>query len=329
MKQTLQSGVFTIFRLSRDRRHSPDARKVGVTSHFRRPLNTVAFGIALLLSPRADGAELKSMSLYEQAKTLSADPKYKWTGAVGRTDSTGSYTASGVAIAPDVFINSGHYTPRDGSATARLTTFKFGANYNTSFVSYDVDHTQRFPSYVFGDTTTIDLGIGWTSTFFAGFSTTVTFGSIGLGSIGTMVDYGNIGDPTTGELPSLGDRMAGYTPRIIDSASSYPESRYDSFDFNGVDSLGIALNVFGKNYSSGAPFYNSNGDLTHIAIAGTLSTQQGASVGLELMNPEIQAVLQPIIQDSWNRYNASIPEPSSIGLFAAGSLLALQRRRRG
>ena len=140
-----------------------------------------------------------------------------------------------------------------------------------------------------------------------------------------MVDYGNIGDPTTGELPSLGDRMAGYTRRVTDPVSSYPESRYDFFDFNGGNSLDIALNVMGRNFTSGAPFYNSNGDLTHIAIAGTSSTQQGDTVGLELNTAQVRAELDPRIAASW----ASIPEPSALVLFGAGSLLALQRRRRG
>jgi len=59
------------------------------------------------------------------------------------------------------------------------------------------------------------------------------------------------------------------------------------------------------NYSSGAPWYNANGDIVGITTAGTIGTGQGFTTSVRLFTPEIQAYLQPIIQDSWARYEAS------------------------
>ena len=159
MNQTLQRIGFTIFRLSRYRRHSPDPRKVGMTSHFIRPLNTVAFGIALLLSTRADGAELKSMSLYEDAKTLSANPMFQWSATV-RITTAPTYsvlTSSCVAVAPTLVLGAGHFTPGPTSQSV-VNEVIFGPNYNSSSALHiEVDHWERFTGYVSGDPNTIWL----------------------------------------------------------------------------------------------------------------------------------------------------------------------------
>lgn len=257
----------------------------------------------------AEASALKSMSLYPQATALSADPMFQWSASVTRTDSTGTHHASAVAIAPDVFITAGHVTPRDDSTTAFLTELVFGDNYNTSTTRYAIDHTQRYPGFVFGDTSTIDLGVGWTTDFIDGFDTPVSFASASLGEVLTLCDYGNIGDPTTGEMPSLGDRMAGYAPKVDWSGIyPYPDNRFDFMAFNIGASSGITLNVQGLTGSSGSPWFNSGGSLTHLSIAATNGTLGGVTISLELNNPEVQAYLQPIIQDSWDRYYASLEQ---------------------
>ena len=331
MKQTLVSTISTVFRLFRDPGQQPGRRGTRMSSAIEWSPNAVGFAIALLLSATADGAALKSMSLYGASTALSANPMFKWAASVTRVDYFSDHTQisnfSSVLVAPDVFITAGHGTPRNGSTVAFLTNLTFGSNFTTSSNTYSISGTQRYPGFVFGDPTTIDLGIGRTSSFVSGF-TPITFASIPMGGIGTMVDYGNIGDPSTGEMPSLGDRMAGYAPRITDPTSSYPSSLYKFWDFNGVDSANIALNVQGLQGSSGSPIYDSIGNLDSLVTAGTNGIAIGDTVALDLNLPAVQSYLQPIIQDSWNRYNASIPEPTAIGLIATGSLLALQRRRR-
>ncbi|MBK8267841.1 MAG: hypothetical protein IPK83_05865 [Planctomycetes bacterium] len=107
-----------------------------------------------------------------------------------------------------------------------------------------------------------------------GFTEPVKFNSTSIGQILTMVDRGNFGDPSTGEQLSVGDAMAGYAPRIpaSDVISSYPDGLYDFMNFNGIQSVGIALNVQGLNFSSGAPWYNATGELTHLSVAATNGT---------------------------------------------------------
>jgi hypothetical protein len=294
-------------------------------------LATVAgLGALTMPSSRSDGAAVRDISQIQDNYNLSTDAKYKWAAAVQRTDPTNGTTyASAVAIAPDVFITAGHVTPRDDSTTASLNEIVFGSNYNTSTDRYTVSGTQRYPGYVFGDASTIDLGVGWTSNFIAGFDTPTTFTSIPMGGVGAMTDYGNIGDPNTGEMPSQGYRMTGFAPKVARDTSSYPEARYNFYEFAPFD--GIQHNVQGLNFSSGAEWTDLNGNLTDLLIAKTNGTLGGVSITLDLMNPEVQTYLQPIIQDSWDRYNASVPEPSSVALaaVAAGVGLLARRRNRG
>jgi hypothetical protein len=289
-------------------------------------LSLAAFGAASLPSAEADGAAIKNLTLYNDAKALSTDPMYQWSGAVNATTAPvySNLTASCVAVAPTLVIGAGHFTPGLASQSV-LNYVSFGANYNSpNALKLEIDHWEQFPGYSSSNLNSVDLGFYWLKHPIPGFTKHVTFGSISMGGTGTMVDYGNIGDPTTGERPSLGDRMAGYAPRITSNTSSYPASKYDFFDFNGGASLGIPLNVQGLNFSSGAPWYNANGDLTNLLIAKTNGIGIGESVSLKLYTSEVQAELVPRIDASW----ASVPEPSSFGLLAAASGAALLRRRR-
>ena len=282
------------------------------------------FGSLAMLSVKSEAGLVVSLANIENNRQLSNNPAYKWSAAVKREGSNGITFASGVAIAPDVYINAGHYTPINGSLVAFHREIVFGSNYNTSTSRYEVDRTQRYPGYVFGDTSTIDLGVGWTKNFIQGFDTPVTFGTVLVGQNGTMVDYGNIADPTTIEMPSQGDRLAGTTERVENLSSVYPESLYDFLRFDRSD----PLSTQGLNFSSGAGWYNAIFNLSHLTIAGTLGTNGGDTIALDLNIPEIQSYLQPIIQDSWNRYYASVPEPGSLALTGSVGLFALGFRRR-
>jgi len=253
---------------------------------------------------------------------------YKWAAAVQRTDSLGIRHCSGVLIAPDLFITAGHVTPRDGSLTARLDNIKFGGNFNTSSDIYDVRATQRFPGYVSGDTSTIDLGVGWTTQFVPNFTPTV-FASSAVGQTLTMAGFGNYGDATTGELPSLGDKLAG---RAVGRTftSNYNNPAYMSTLFPGPTSPD-PLSIRGMTGDSGSGWWNSTGNLAMLSIAAPANVEAGSTIGLNLSDATIQAYLQPLIQESWTRYNASVPEPGSFALIGAASLLAagyFARRKR-
>lgn len=279
--------------------------------------------------PKAEGAVLTSMSQYDNSKALSANPMYKWSAAVKRTDvELGSAYASAVMIAPDLFITAGHVTPRNGSLVASLTEIVLGANYNTSTDRYGVSHTERYPGYIFGNTTTIDLGVGWTTGFVNGFDLPTTFASFSNVNTLTVAEYGNYGDLTTGELSSIGDRLAG-NARISTASGSYPPGTYFTTRFDGPGSAD-PLNVGLTNFGSGSPWWTEDGYLSGMSIASSNGIFNGGyTVALNLTDPTVQAYLQPLIDDSWARYNASIPEPTTLALATLGvGAMALRRRRK-
>ena len=305
-----------------------------ILATFKRAKRTASLAwllLALSSFSVTQGSELANVSLYyEASKALSTNSMYRWAAAVQRTDSANGTTyASAVMIAPDVFITAGHVTPRDNSLTASLNEVVFGANYNTSTDRYAVDHTQRYPGYIFGNTSTIDLGVGWTTSFVSGFNTPTTFASASLGQSHTMVDYGNFGDPFIGEQLSIGDRMAGYATMENTPGSAYPASFYNSFGFSPNTAIYGPLNVKGLNFSSGSPWYSANGDLSGLAIAGTLSLNGAYTTVLDLTIPEVQNYLQPIIQDSWNRYYAGIAVPKILSLLREGADVRLVWQGKG
>lgn len=315
-----------------------DARARGVWDILMVNLkHAVGPAIALLayVVP-TNGAALRTLAQYPQSLAIAENPMYSNAAAVTRViqrpgQPAITETASAVAIAPDLFIHSGHFNPAPGSTIARLTHLTFGANYNTSTDRHTITEWQDFPGYIFGDTSTIDLAIGRTGSFISHITDRpgrVEFGSIPVGGVGTMVDYGNYGDGTTGELPSLGDKMGGYARRYVNNFNVYSESKYDFFDFNGIVSRDIEINVLGRNKSSGSPWYTSDGKLSGISVAATNSMVLGDTIVLELTLPEVQTWLQPQIDASWERYYASIPEPSSAALFGGTVVTLLGMRRR-
>lgn len=289
---------------------------------------TAALSGAALPAHHAEASELTNMSQYDNSLNLAKNPMYQWSAAVHRTGSTGTSYASGVLIAPDVYLNAGHFTPINGSLVARHTEIVFGANYITSTERYSVRHTERYPGYEFGNPNTIDLGIGYLNSFVDGFATLgnrVTFAAASPnGERLTLVDYGNYGDLNTGELPSLGDRMGGVARTASGGNGVYPQDRYLSNIFNYSE----PLNVSGMNFSSGAPWYNASGDIVGITTAGTIGTGPGFTTSVRLFTPEVQAYLQPIIEASWQRLETSIPSPSAAALLPVGLGMAASRRRR-
>jgi len=123
------------------------------------------FGSLAMPPAKAEAGLVVSLDNIEANRQLSNDPKFQWAAAISNLGSTGLRFASAIAIAPDVYINSGHFTPRNGSLVAAHKELVFDRNYNTSTSRYDVARTERYPGFVFGDTSTVDLGVGWTSTF--------------------------------------------------------------------------------------------------------------------------------------------------------------------
>jgi len=298
---------------------------------------------ATLPAADAQGGLMVNVANYDQHKLLSADPMYKNSVAVGRVGSIGLTYASGVLIAPDVYINSGHFTPINGSTVAFHTEIVFGENYNTSTERYSVKETQRFPGYVFGNKGTIDLGVGWTDQFVAGITSPGDLpyfappsSSVPEGTVLTLVDYGIYGDENTGQLPSLGDRLAGRAPKDNDSID-YSSTYYYATLFDGSTSLDI-LNYRGDDFASGAAWYTELGAVSGLHIASSNNVGIGVSIVLDLTHPDIQAYLQPIIQDSWARFYASqepvnpgnpaLPEPSTVALLATAGLLLGKRPKK-
>jgi hypothetical protein len=139
-------------------------------------------------------------------------------------------------IAPDLFITAGHVVPLSGS----LNEIVFGANYNTSIERYSILGNQKYPGYAFGNTATIDLGVGWTTNFVNGFDTETTFlnSKPYLQSI-TVAEYGDYGDITTGPLASLGDKLAGRAEAFTSGGTIYDNANYFTADFNGGQVRGI------------------------------------------------------------------------------------------
>ena len=260
---------------------------------------------ALLPTATATAGSMESVALYDQYKALSNDPRYKWAGAVTMNHWNGNtYTASCVAVAPTLVIGAGHFTPGPTS-TSVITTVIFGPNYKTGArLVMEVERWEQFPGYVFGDKTTADLGMYHLKQPIPGFAP-VAFvpDTPALGTVLTMVDYGNYGDTTTGELPSLGDRLAGRAqlnayPGGPDLAA-YPLTKYAPLYFHRKTGQSYLLPTQGLPYSSGSPWFDESGKLAFITIAGINGTIDHFTISLRLSLPEVQAWLQPKIAASW------------------------------
>ncbi len=79
--------------------------------------------------------------------------------------------------------------------------------------------------------------------------------------------------------------MAGTAIRVSDFPSNYSPEKYGFLNFAPSD----PLSTKGLNYSSGAPWFNTLGELSYLLIAKTNGTNGGYSIALDLNTPEIQA----------------------------------------
>lgn len=282
------------------------------------------FACLSLLSASATAGEMNSVANYSQYQALSNNPMYQWSGAYTfETIDNQIFHASCVAIAPTVVIGPGHFTPTP-TGTSKITAVTFGVNYNDpDALTIPVASYERYPGYVMGDTTTIDLAVYLLAKPIPGFTKPVTFASPAVGEMLTMVDYGDYGDPSVGELPSLGDRLAGNAVVITSQISPYPSSLYTTTIFNAAN--GPSDPTGGLQYTSGAPWYDAEGDLDMLQIAGTNGTSDGREdYGLTLDSQPVQDYLQPFIQASW----ASVPEPTGGAAVSMAAMLLSTRRRK-
>ena len=269
-------------------------------------LLAVVAAAAVLLAPAvAFAGSMESVSLYGQYKALSNNPHYRWAGAATmRRPDIGEVTASCVAVAPTMVIGAGHFTPGP-TAVSVMTAVTFGASYKTGErLVMEVARWEQFPGYIFGDKTTTDLGIYYLKQPIPGFTpVTLVPESPPLGTVLTMVDYGNYGDTTTGELPTLGDRLAGKAQLRAYSGGpdlgGYPLTEYAPLYFHPISGSNYRLRTQGLQYSSGSPWFDENGRLAFISIAIINGQMDRYTVSLRLSLPEIQAWLQPKIAASW------------------------------
>jgi len=250
--------------------------------------------------PRAVAGTMESIAMYAQYKALAQDPKYLWAGAVtGRRGTTGEIvTASCVAIAPTVVLGAGHVTPGPTSLSV-VQTVTFGPNYKSGDkLVMDVIGWEQFPGYSYTDKSTPDLGVYYLKKPIPNF-TPIQFGDSQIGDIHTQVDFGNYGDTTVGELPSLGDKLAGNAQHIYYSLPSivvYPVTKYSPLSFNGD---GVTQRTQGLEYSSGSPWFSADGKVTHLSVARINGMMDNFTICLKLNTEEVQNWLQPKIQASW------------------------------
>ncbi len=278
-------------------------------------------GFLLLSTLPAAAGSMESVSLYEQYKALSNDPKYKWAGAITVRSITGQEaTASCVAVAPTIAIGAGHFTPGVTSSTI-VKSITFGQNYKTGEgLVMEADRWERFQGYVVGDASTTDLGVYYLTQPIPGF-TPVTFvtETPPLGTILTMVDYGNYGDTTTGELPSLGDRLAGravVSDYGLAAIAGYPLSKYGIVNFQSNSGAPtFSLRTQGLQFSSGSPWFDANGRLAFLTIALINGQMTRYTICLRLNLPEVQAWLQPKIAASWEALSPELTPAITAGQF--------------
>lgn len=262
--------------------------------------------------PKADAGTMESVAMYEQYKALAAKPEYKWAGAVTAKRGTGEIvTASCVAIAPTVVLGAGHFTPGPTSLSV-VQTVTFGSNYKSGErLVMEVDRWEQFPGYSYTDKSTPDLGVYYLKKPIPNF-TPVQFGDSQIGKNHTLVDYGNYGDTTTGELLSLGDKLAGNAQHIFYSLPNivtYPQTKYSPLSYQGE---GLTLRTQVLASSSGGPWFSEDDKLTHLSVARINGMMTEISICLKLYTEEIQNWLQPIIQASWAALPRTYSEPPSL-----------------
>ena len=196
-----------------------------------------------------------------------------------------------------------------------MTTVTFGPNYKTGErLGMEVDRWEQFPGYIYGNKSATDRGIYYLKQPIPGFTPVIFVPESPLvGSVLTMVDYGNFGDTTTGELPSLGDRLAakaGISTNNIEPLG-YRLAKFAPIAFHNCS---CAMRTQALNFSLGSPWFDESGQLAFISIALIIGQMDRYTISLRLSTPAIQAWLQPKIAASWA---ALTPQLSITGLQGA------------
>jgi len=279
-------------------------------------------GLAAFPLPIARASLMASLAPehYQAHKDLAMNPAYRFACYVRVTRQSGSVvTSSGVAIAPNLILTSAHGIP-SATSTAVVSSVTMGATvFASDAVSCPVARWERYPGYVPGNTNTLDFGLIYLDEYIQGF-TPIAFGSTSPGQILTLVEYGRIaqlGDSASS--PSLGDRMAGYTPVSTIAANGYPSALYFSTLLE-ADTPANSLNVMGLPGSSGGGYWNENGYLVGIHTAQSNGFDFGFGTALRLDNQDILSFVNPRIASSWAEFYAQRqPELRNISIEASAA----------
>ena len=276
-------------------------------------------GLGALSAPKADAALMVTFDNYDAHKELANNPAYQFASYIEVTTPSGSIaTSSGIAIAPNIILVAAHSIP-SATNSAVVSSVIMGSNvFGSGATSYTVASWERFSGYIPGNTSTLDFGLVYLNENIPGF-TPVSFGSATVGQTLTLVEYGRIGEQNgSTTYPTLGDRLAGYTPVVNDSGIlGYPQSSYLTTEL----SLGLpvnSLNVLGLPGSSGGALFNDLGQIVGIQTASSNGMWGGYSAAMRTDNEVFLNYVNPRIEDSWSR----VPEPSLpllIGFAALGS----------
>ena len=290
--------------------------QIGLTSltSFSGMTATVA-GLSALSAPKAAASLMVSFDNYDAHKKLANNPAYQFATYIEVTTASGSRTASsGVAIAPNIILVSGHGIP-SATSSAVVTKVSMGSNvYGSEAINYTVASWERYSGYVSSNTNTLDFGLVYLNENIPGF-TPVSFGSTTIGQTLTLVEYGRIGEQNGTTSPSVGDRLAGHTPVVTDSGIlGYPQSSY----FNTVLDAGLpsnSLNVLGQPGSSGGAYFNQIGQIVGIHTAQSNGTWGGYAAALRTDNQEFLNFLNPKIQASWANIEPTLTPSMENGAF--------------
>ncbi len=279
---------------------------------------TAACGLNLLTAPKSEAGLMVSMKREHYAKheLLANNARFQFATYVEVTTPSGSKaTSSGIAIAPNVILVSAHGIPSATNA-AVVSSVTMGSNiFASDAVKFTVKKWERFPGYISGNKNTLDFGLVYLNENIPGF-TPVSFGSVTIGQNPILVEYGNIAEQNgSATYPTLGDRLAGYTPVVNDSGIlGYPQSSYFTTEF----ALGLpadCLNVLGLAGSSGGALFNDLGQIVGIQTAASNGMWGGYSAAMRTDNQDFLSYVTPRIQASWASIEPTLTPSMENGAF--------------
>lgn len=261
-----------------------------------------------------------SLEDYAGHKALAGSPTSRFTASIEVTTASGSKVrSSGIAIAPNIILVAAHGIP-SATSTAVVTNVLMGSNvFSAEATSYSIRSWERYPGYVFGNYNTLDFGLIYLNEYISGF-TPISFGAASLGQTLTFVGYGSFAEfYASTSQPTLGDRLAGFTPVDNYVGSPYPSSLY-FFTFLSLNSPQGSLKVMSIGGDSGGPYFNGNGDFVGIATAATNGYDGGFGTALRTSNPDFQNYVNPRIAASWAEYYTQRkPELRQVSILASAA----------